>query len=558
MKGYVEVLLKEYQSNPQKNWVAKDVAMYIVMALAIRGSTRTRGATQINPFVKVMDFFQSQVLPELKSKQGNPVLKADCLKFIASFRTQLSADACKALIPLIAPYLGHKNFVVHSYAAASIEKLLSVKDNGQPRMNKTQLQPYIKPLLQGLFRMFQHDESKENEYGMKAIMRVCAVGEDAVTPCAEFVINQIKTTLHAVAQNPRNPKFNHFLFETLACLITNVCKRNPGAVEKFESSLFPPFQTMLQMETCQEFGPYVFQILSQLLEKHTKMTKPYVSIFPALLHPKMWANKGNIPAMIRLLVAYLRVDPSVVGQKLEGLLGIFQKLIANKREDHHGMALISAIVERMPTKAWGRHAPTFLQMMFQRLMNSRTQKFVCNFVSFSAFFCHKHGPDIYIQMVDQVQKGIFANLLGKVVVPNVQKVEGKVERKSCAVGMIDLLCKSKAMMSGPYPQIWPQLLTAIINLFELPETSTYENDDDIMDMSQRGFKTVYARLVFAPEIKQDPVGDVPNVKAYLAKSLEGLSRQMPNQFGGVIKQKLSPDHQKALLSYMKASGATLH
>mmetsp|Transcript_24076 Transcript_24076/g.33720 ORF Transcript_24076/g.33720 Transcript_24076/m.33720 type:complete len:315 (+) Transcript_24076:1-945(+) len=313
------------------------------------------------------------------------------------------------------------------------------------------------------------------------------------------------------------------------------------------------------MESCEEFGPYVFQILAQLLEKHKDMPTPYEGMFRSLLHPAMWEKKGNIPAMIRLLVAYLRVDYRVVGSNLEGLLGIFQKLIANKREDHHGMALISAIVEKIPIQMWKKYALAFFKMMFQRLMgNTKTNKFKCNFVSFAAFFCHKHSPDVFVEIcngVNSQQPQLFAALLQKVLIENIQKVEGKTERKSCAVGMTDLLCKSKTMLTGQYPVLWPKLLQAIINLFELPEQNAYE--EDIMDVSERGFKTVYARLAFAREIKYDPIGDVANAKQYLAVNLSQLSSQHPGKIKSAISQNLPNDHQKALMGYLSASNVTI-
>jgi len=555
LQGYVDQQLKLYQSNPSKNWMAKDVAMYIVVALAVRGSTRAKGATQLNPFINVAQFFSKQVVPELKGNiKENPVLKADCLKFVAVFRTHLPVEAYLALLPIIARYLEHPNYVVHSYAAISIERMLAVKERGKPKLTKAHIKPFVKPLMSGLFTIFKHEESTENEYGMRAVMRLCSTGEEVLASITGAVIENITSILSKVAQNPRNPHFNHYLFETLACLINNICKADKSAIGSFEKALFPPFEQMLGMETCQEFGPYVFQILSQLLEKHTRMTGPYKNIFGALLHPQMWANKGNIPAMIRLLIAYLRVDHTIVGNKIEGLLGIFQKLISNKREDHHGMALIGAIIEFMPLEMWSKYATTAFGMMFARLSGkSKTQKFSCNFVSLVAFFCHKHGADTLVNLINAVQKGIFPELATQVIIPNIQYVQGDVERKSCAVGMVDLLCKSSTMLSaGP---AWLQLLIAIVRLFELPESNTYE-EEDVLDVSQRGFKTVYCRLAFAPEVVHDPVGDIADAKKYMAQGLASLSQKMPGKVPGMIA-KLEPNYQNAIRQYLQGAGVSL-
>ena len=55
-----------------------------------------------------------------------------------------------------------------------------------------------------------------------------------------------------------------------------------------------------------EFIPYVFQILSLLLEMHTdSVPSAYMALFPHLLQPILWERPGNIPPLVRLLQAYI-------------------------------------------------------------------------------------------------------------------------------------------------------------------------------------------------------------------------------------------------------------
>ena len=59
--GYVSALLAEHASNPSQNWKAKDCAMYLVVALAVRGRTAAAGVTSTNQLVNIQDFFSQQV-----------------------------------------------------------------------------------------------------------------------------------------------------------------------------------------------------------------------------------------------------------------------------------------------------------------------------------------------------------------------------------------------------------------------------------------------------------------------------------------------------------------
>lgn len=71
-----------------------------------------------------------------------------------------------------------------------------------------------------------------------------------------------------VCKNPKSPGFNHYLFESVAALIKHGTAADPTNLIKFEDTLFGPFDVVLQQDV-QEFHPYVFQILAQLIELNT-------------------------------------------------------------------------------------------------------------------------------------------------------------------------------------------------------------------------------------------------------------------------------------------------
>lgn len=52
------------------------------------------GTTKINEFVDIAQFYTNYILPELQSPDVNalPVLKADAIKYILTFRNQVCAS----------------------------------------------------------------------------------------------------------------------------------------------------------------------------------------------------------------------------------------------------------------------------------------------------------------------------------------------------------------------------------------------------------------------------------------------------------------------------------
>jgi exportin-2 (importin alpha re-exporter) len=79
--------------------------------------------------------FWLQVLPELQDAAVNerPILKADALKFVTTFRSQLPATTLLALLQPITTLLGSEQVVVHSYAATAIERFLALKEGGRSK-----------------------------------------------------------------------------------------------------------------------------------------------------------------------------------------------------------------------------------------------------------------------------------------------------------------------------------------------------------------------------------------------------------------------------------------
>lgn len=68
--------------------------------------------------------------------------------------------------------------MVHSYAAIAVDKLLSQREGGALRFQPQELAGCLQGLLERLFACFALPDSSENEYVMKAVMRVIAfVGE---------------------------------------------------------------------------------------------------------------------------------------------------------------------------------------------------------------------------------------------------------------------------------------------------------------------------------------------------------------------------------------------
>ncbi|KAK9056119.1 hypothetical protein SSX86_027207 [Deinandra increscens subsp. villosa] len=251
-----------FAENPAANWKYKDCAIYLVVSLATK---KAGGASVSTDFVDVESFFRLVIVPELQGQDVNafPMLKAGALKFFTMFRVLIPKQVAMALLGDVVRFLSSDVNVVHSYAASCIEKLLLVKDNGvQSRYTSLDISPILPVLLTNLFGALEKSESEENQYIMRCIMRVLQIADispEVASPC----ITGLSTVINRVSQNPKNPDFNHCLFEAVATLVRGACEKDTSLAPAFKTCLIPSLQMVLAKEVT-EFFPYAFQLLAQL------------------------------------------------------------------------------------------------------------------------------------------------------------------------------------------------------------------------------------------------------------------------------------------------------
>lgn len=242
-------MLAEFSADPNNKWAAKDAAVrtvsffwskgmahiylftpihvsslfsfslhvqiHLLMGIAIKKES-SRGVSEVNNAVNVMDFFTSQILPELEDRNHNvrPVVKATSIKFVSSFRNQFTRENVVQIIPLLIHHLGSPVIVVHTFAAYAIERILFTKEDvtsaggtttKRPKISGAELQPFLESLFHGLFAIVDHVEWNENDYVMKCVMRSLSTAGQDVIPITQIVITKLTAALGRVAKNPRNP-----------------------------------------------------------------------------------------------------------------------------------------------------------------------------------------------------------------------------------------------------------------------------------------------------------------------------------------------------------------
>lgn len=93
-------------------------------------------------------------------------------------------------------------------------------------------------------------------------------------------------------------------------------------------------------------------------------------------------------------------------------------------------------------------------MIYIHIQLSKTTKFVKGLVVFLSLYSIKMGPSNLVQICEEIQEGLFGMLLEKIIIADLQKVAGSLERKIVAVGMSNLLSDCpQFMITGKYRHV---------------------------------------------------------------------------------------------------------
>ncbi|KAF5323094.1 hypothetical protein D9611_009310 [Ephemerocybe angulata] len=543
--SWINTGLGQYNANKEENWKAKDSAIFLLTAIATRGSTTQHGVTSTNALVDVVKFFSEHVYQDLQAASGtvHPILQVDAIRFLYAFRNQLNKEQLLSVLPLLAQHLRSNNYVTYTYAAITIDRILFIKQDKKLLFSQADIHDSAAQLLDALLSRIEAggtpEKVAENDHLMKCAMRIIITARQTLIPIYQVVLNRLVAILGVISKNPSNPNFDQYIFESISGLMRFVVEGAPSSLPTFESVLFGTFNVIIQQDI-EQYIPYVFQVLAQMLELHTgEVPQDYRSLLPFLLTPTVWQQKGSIPGLVKLLKAFIARDAQsmvAAGQMASVLAVVQQRLIPSKINDSWGFELLQSVVLHVkPADLQSQYLRPIIMTLLTRLQSSKTDKYVYLLSRFLLFTLAANiegfNPDMLISTVEGIQPALWSQILTNFVIPEAPKVPIR-ERKLAVVGMIRLLCQSRLMMQEPSVRAWPAAYGALRKLFSEPQHLTKNADDEAatgiteIDFEEQtaGYQAAYSRLAASETKEVDVVAYVPNPQEYMQTQLQTLSQ----------------------------------
>ena len=79
-------------------------------------------------------------------------------------------------------------------------------------------------------------------------MRLIFIGRDSILQFGEELLSRLIKILGILIEQPTNPKFNHYLFDSIGALLKLTCSSQPQKTSIFEAALTPQFQQIQEKQ----------------------------------------------------------------------------------------------------------------------------------------------------------------------------------------------------------------------------------------------------------------------------------------------------------------------
>ncbi|ORZ34475.1 Cse1-domain-containing protein [Catenaria anguillulae PL171] len=530
---------------------AKDAAVALFMAVATKSQLSSTGVSATD--LDAVDFFVKHLLADLQTEQG--LLTVAALKYVHMFRQQLTKQQHMEAMPLIARHLTSPSNAVLTWAAVVLDvQLTQIFKPAAGEVAASTLAEIAKHLGAVIMRESTAQLVQEHDRVLRTLLRCLQHGYGDV----QAVMTVVMHGLNLAVTNPANPKFHHNAFECISMLVRQVCSggprtpANPAAVSQFESFLLPVFQPLITNDV-EEFMPYAFQILAQTLSYHAPgagLPEAYETLLSMLLMPKLWDAQGSVPALVGLVQQYLSKAAAQLVQRnqLQPILGIFQKLLSSRATDAFAFDLLQAIVFHVDASAMSAFRKPLFTMLLTRLSApgspANKLKFSLAFTQFLGFYfaCAQPSPDVVIDAFNQVQPGVFTQIMTHVVYKNMSHMLGRIPRRIVCIGFTRMLAESSQV---PGDLVQPSLVEIIRFAAHLQADvnksgasaieAGAEVDMQEADLDELAYKAGYSKLAAAGEKALDPVPQLAGVSGgkYLMTRWPEVAAKYPQQAAAV-------------------------
>ncbi|TVU42859.1 hypothetical protein EJB05_09282, partial [Eragrostis curvula] len=549
------------------NWREKDGAVFLVTALMHSGGTA---------IVDMEQFFWNVIMPELHAPdwKAEPVLKATVLRFMRAFKFELSKTVVQTVLPSVVRFLSHKSNVVHTYAALFIEDILNINDKSTspeghtvetPRYAAFEFNSHAPEVIENISSTLAVPRGiYQNYHLMRCLCRVLLTADIGYETIRDIMLS-LTTILFKACECPQKEQFFRFLFEALVVMLGRIGERDQSYVHGFEFGLLPVLRKIIA-EQINEFWQFTLHVSTQLIlmqeAESLQASVYYTDLFHMLFNDDIWSSVTCIPAVARLLRAFLKKMPNIINQigYPDYIIAKGLHLIKQSGTESDGFYILNSLVEFVHHDTMDPFLKEIWSFLASRLESRSVNKLQKHILIFMCNVLACYSSKVLVYTINAAKPNLFTRLLNKAWFPGSSLIQGELEVKLVIVASTKLLCESAMMLDNV--ELWGSLLNSVLSLMFRAGHSSHQESE--------GMATAYAiarhnseELFLSPEllpytesVKNDLFRDVES-KQFFITSLAALSGHFPGRMGPLIQQYLSEENRKRLHDLAIANGSSI-
>ena len=370
-------LLNEYNSDKNKNWNKKLLAINLLFASCIKTFAQRFGVTELNPnsiYNDINSLITEIFINEFQNYDSPIIIQVYSLKFLSTFRLQISdKNKLGQIILMLINILNKCGEVTQNACLLCLDLIINMKDLETRKSSTVEIinnENIFNNLISSLLNFISKNT---NIFAMRCFFRALKLTEDQkLQSLAESINSSMDAILKLIIKYPQSDEFNFYYFETCALIMKKFEIKNINnatdlsLIKNFQNSLQNDLNQILQNNITDILG-YVFQLFAYYLFLTNDNNEFYQNILKNILtNEKMWDinMKYLYPPSIDYIKVILITNKQFCENKqvIDLLFKIGQSLVENK-SFNYAFQLIEYLINFVSADLYGENLTSFLKII---------------------------------------------------------------------------------------------------------------------------------------------------------------------------------------------------
>ncbi|CRG99542.1 conserved Plasmodium protein, unknown function [Plasmodium relictum] len=454
----------------------------------------------------------------------NTIYLLSILKFLLNNRNICNVNTALDIFTFLNFLLYNEKIMIYSYSCLCINRLLN-QNLSEELLNIIFNNTIPNILSRLLFLLKFHIYNKTlNEYILITILRIFLIYPEKLSSFYVSILLIIDNIIKLIVNDSHNPLFNHYLFELLTIIISLIYKsRISSSINQVENVIITTFAQILQLYI-HDFIPYIFQILSIIIDNTDTIQKIHIKILNNLYEMDLWRSTiGNANGIICVLKSFFKkynMFQDIIKNNMQQLFNIYHYCLSNKKLSTDSFQIILIIFTYLPVESYQSFLKPLFVLLFTFVQQYKNDIIKIKVIHSLSVFILKTDVNIFINTVEQIQNGLIFNVLKSLYMPILDKLINVNEKIIIFIALTKLISNEKIRNESFVVEMLNHLNKNITSNELVLKKSKSQYLDIEKDEMDKNFEVTYVKLqmINNENINETVLRDI-NINAELKQNL---------------------------------------